>query len=143
PNGAGKTTLIDALTGFVPGCGGAAALDGRGLGELPPHERFRLGLARTFQSLELFEDLSVAEDLAIPVPASAGGDRADARGLREFGLAAAAGLLPSALTHGERASVGLGRALAARPKVLMLDEPAAGLDPAGRTALAGRLRRIA
>src|ERR1700691_4335745 len=64
PNGAGKTTFIDAITGFVP-AHGSVVLDGRDLSKLPPHARARHGLARTWQSIELFDDLSVGENLAV------------------------------------------------------------------------------
>ena len=64
PNGAGKTTFIDAITGFVP-CRGRAELDGRDLSDLPAHARARLGLARTWQSIELFDDLSIRENLTV------------------------------------------------------------------------------
>ncbi len=138
PNGAGKTTLIDALTGFATIFAGSVNLDGAALAELPAHERQRRGLARTFQALELFDSLAVAENLAVVARPTAGS--ADAGRL---GLAAIADRLPATLSHDERAAVALGRALAATPKVLLLDEPAAGLDPADRRELAARIRRIA
>jgi branched-chain amino acid transport system ATP-binding protein len=149
PNGAGKTTLIDALTGFARICGGTAALGDTRLDDLPAHERFRCGIARTFQSLELFEDLSVTENLAIAAggalpPRDPAPDAPEAPGLpASLGLAGVAARLPATLSHDERAAVGLGRALANRPRVLLLDEPAAGLDAAGRAALARRLRELA
>ncbi|WP_239307853.1 MULTISPECIES: ABC transporter ATP-binding protein [unclassified Frankia] len=133
PNGAGKTTLIDAVTGFTPASAGQIVLDGTVLNSMPPHERFRHGLTRTFQSLELFEDLSVAENLAVagPEPAVA------------LGLGMLADQLPATLSHDERLAVGLGRALAAGGQVLLVDEPAAGLDSAARATLTTRLRRLA
>src|SRR5262249_29819741 len=99
PNGAGKTTLIDALTGFVPSCGGEIVLRRHRIDGLGPHERFRRGLARTFQSLELFEDLTVAENLAV-----AGREPPGVLGpLGALGLGGIATRLPPTLTHDERA----------------------------------------
>ena len=140
PNGAGKTTVIDALTGFVPVASGRISMDGKGVERLPAHVRARLGLGRTFQSLELFEDLTVGENLLVAAEAAGGGaDWAEGGG----GLGGAATLLPAQLTNAQRRLVALTRAVAGRPTVLLLDEPAAGLDPAGRQALGARLRRLA
>ncbi len=133
PNGAGKTTLIDAVTGFTRITAGQVLLDGTALNGMGPDERFRRGLTRTFQSLELFEDLSVAENLAV-----AGSEPA---WMLELG--ALVDRLPETLSHDERLAVGLGRALAAGGQVLLVDEPAAGLDSAARSVLIGRLRRFA
>jgi len=140
PNGAGKTTVIDALTGFVPASSGRISLDGRAIERLPVHARARLGLARTFQSLELFEDLTVGENLLVAAEAAGGG--AGWAGDMEA-LGAVVDLLPSQLSTAQRRLVALTRAVAGRPGVLLLDEPAAGLDPAGRQALGRRLRRLA
>ncbi len=126
PNGAGKTTALEALSGLVPAAGGTIRLAGTPIEHLTPHRRARLGLARTFQSQELFEDLTVGENLAVAGAGSTSDDR-----------------LPEGLTHAERSELALDRALASRPTVLLLDEPAAGLDDAGRAALARRLRDLA
>ena len=125
PNGAGKTTALEAITGLVPAAG-RVALAGTPVERLPAHRRARLGLARTFQSQELFEDLSVAENLLV----AGGGPSGDER-------------VPAELTHAERSGLALDRALAGRPSVLLLDEPAAGLDDEGRAALGRRLRDLA
>jgi branched-chain amino acid transport system ATP-binding protein len=125
PNGAGKTTALEAISGLVPAAAGAIRLDGTPIERLPAHRRARLGLARTFQSQELFEDLTVAENLLV-----AGGTGTDER-------------LPVQLTHAARSELALERALAGGPHVLLLDEPAAGLDDAGRAALVRRLRDLA
>ncbi len=128
PNGAGKTTTLEAISGLVPAAGGTIRLAGAPIEGLPAHRRARLGLARTFQSGELFEDLTVGENLAVAgVPAGADGDHR----------------LPNELTHTERSDLALARALAGRPTVVLLDEPAAGLDDTGRLALARRLRELA
>ena len=150
PNGAGKTTLVDAVTGFVPSTG-TVSLEGRPVEHLAPHHRAALGLARTFQSLELFEDLTVAENLSVAAEAGGRGPRVPGGGLaRAVARAAeAAGVsdvldaLPGHLSTGRRKQVALGRALALSPKVLLLDEPAAGLDRRGRTALAEMVRAAA
>ena len=141
PNGAGKTTLLDALTGFVDGTGSVTVGDAR-LDGLPPHERVRRGLARTFQSLELFEDLTVAENLRVAAETAGRGGDVDAS-LDQFDLIGVAALLPSSLSHAQRAAVALARALVTAPHVVLLDEPGAGLDATERAQLADRLRRIA
>ncbi|HEX2272271.1 MAG TPA: ATP-binding cassette domain-containing protein, partial [Acidimicrobiales bacterium] len=146
PNGAGKTTVVDAVTGFVPAAG-TVRLGGQPVGHLPPHRRARLGMARTFQSLELFEDLTVAENLA--VAAGAGGRRRPGGAMAVTRAAGVAGVddvlhaLPGDLPHDRRKQVALARALAARPAVLLLDEPAAGLGAEARAALAEVLRHLA
>ena len=143
PNGAGKTTFIDCLTGFTTAASGHVTFNGAPLTDLAPHERSRRGLVRTFQSLELFDDLSVRENLLVGagVP-SWRSTLADAFRLQRhrydlvdevldlLGLAAVAGEPPTTLSNGRRHLVALGRALAAKPRLVLLDEPAAGLDPA-------------
>jgi branched-chain amino acid transport system ATP-binding protein len=138
PNGAGKTTFVDAVTGFVRYTG-SVELDGRDLGGLAPHERARLGLSRTWQSTELFDDLSVRENLSV---ASNQSDAVD-EGLALVELDWAAELMPSDLSQGQRKLVGVGRAIAMRPRLLCMDEPAAGLDTSESAELGGRLRRLA
>jgi branched-chain amino acid transport system ATP-binding protein len=152
PNGAGKTTTIDALCGFVSCASGTVSLSGRPIEKLAAHRRARTGLVRTFQSVELFDDLTVRDNLlaaAAPSPwwgllVDALAPRRRARGIDvEFALAAV-GLLdqidarPGELSHGQRRLVGVARALAAHPEVLLLDEPAAGLD-SDETAALGAL----
>jgi branched-chain amino acid transport system ATP-binding protein len=127
PNGAGKTTALEAISGLVPAAAGEITLQGTRIDHLAPHRRARLGLARTFQAQELFEDLTVAENLLVAGGPATGDDR-----------------LPSRLTHAERSALALDRAIArGNPPVLLLDEPAAGLDDAGRQALGRRLRELA
>ena len=138
PNGAGKTTFVDAVTGFVRYTG-AVELDGRDLAGLSPHARARLGLARTWQSTELFDDLSVRENLSV---ASSDAEAVE-EALALVELDWAAELMPSDLSQGQRKLVGVARAIAMRPRLLCMDEPAAGLDTSESAELGRRLRRLA
>jgi ABC-type branched-subunit amino acid transport system ATPase component len=154
PNGAGKTTFIDAISGFVP-YRGQVELDGRRLDGLSAHRRAERGLARTWQSLELFDDLSVRENLAVasyrpsawatarevlstPVTTTSAADEV----LQLLGLESLAEAMPDELPQGRRKLVGIARALAAEPRLLCLDEPAAGLDAREGEELARRLRAV-
>jgi branched-chain amino acid transport system ATP-binding protein len=156
PNGAGKTTLVDAVTGFVDYTG-RVELDGRDLAGLRAHTRAARGLSRTWQSSELFDDLSVRENLAVasrrpslwetakelvtdPPPTDAGAVD-EALELVELGWAA--DLMPSDLSQGQRKLVGIARAVAMGPRLLCLDEPAAGLDTGESEELGRRLRGLA
>ena len=152
PNGAGKTTFIDAVTGFVPH-DGTVSIDGVDVTGTPPHVRARRGLARTWQATELFDDLTVRENLTVaarhPTLAqtltelfSRSRSRVDAveAALERFALGDLAEALPSELTQGQRKILSVARAWAAQPKLLLLDEPAAGLD-AGESAKLGRQMR--
>ena len=141
PNGAGKTTLIDALTGFVETTGSVAVV-GRRLDGLPAHSRTRRGLARTFQSLHLFEDLAVSENVRVAAETTGRGGDVDGV-LSQLGLADVAGRLPATLSHAQRKAVALARALVTRPDVLLLDEPAAGLDAEERAELVRQIRAAA
>ncbi len=155
PNGAGKTTFIDAISGFVS-CRGQVSLDGQDISSLAPHARARLGLARTWQSIELFDDLTVRENLAVAAhrptllgtiretlsrPAPPG--EALEQALSLLALEPFAEAMPSDLSQGQRKLVGVARALAARPKLLCLDEPAAGLDTNESAELGRHLRELA
>ena len=158
PNGAGKTTFIDAITGFVPTSAGSAIFNGHNLSELKPHERAQLGLVRTFQSLELFEDLSVRDNLLVAAHPTSwytllldvlrigqSSEEMEKRikwALEVAGLTGLEEELPTDLPHGQRKLVGVARALAAQPNLVLLDEPAAGLDTAESNALGGHLRGL-
>jgi branched-chain amino acid transport system ATP-binding protein len=154
PNGAGKTTFIDAITGFVRSSG-SVALHGRELSRLTPHERARSGLARTWQATELFDDLTVGENLAVATETSSlwatlrevlwkapPEDTAVRDALALVGLDDLVDKLPEALSQGERKLVGVARALAGSPRVVCLDEPAAGLDSTESEQLGHQLRRV-
>jgi branched-chain amino acid transport system ATP-binding protein len=155
PNGAGKTTFVDAITGFVRYTG-RAELDGRDLAGMPPHARARRGLARTWQSTELFDDLTVRENLMVAaerpswlslaaelVGRPAGNDAVTNEALERLDIGSLADAMPSELTQGQRKLVGVARAIAMRPRLLCLDEPAAGLDTHESGELGRQLRQIA
>ena len=157
PNGAGKTTVIDAVTGFVRPSSGSLALGATDLTQMNAGRRAKIGLRRSFQSLELFEDLSVESniragaddatkaswltDLFWPkrVPLSS----AAVSAIREFQLVDDLDKLPPELPYGRRRLVGIARAAASAPSVLMLDEPAAGLDETESRELSHLIRRLA
>jgi ABC-type branched-subunit amino acid transport system ATPase component/branched-subunit amino acid ABC-type transport system permease component len=155
PNGAGKTTTINALTGFVES-NGAIDFDGDSMAPLLAHERARRGLARTWQSLELFTDLSVEENLRVAserpsitsvlldfVAPERDVDLGQVNwALDVVGLTPYADRRPSALPLGQQKLVGVARALAGSPKVVLLDEPAAGLDTEESRALGNELFEI-
>lgn len=156
PNGAGKTSAIDAISGFTPASAGAVTLGGVDITKLPAHERATQGMGRSFQTVEPFDDLSVAENLAVAAHSPHWYDwLRDAVRWRPVQLdeatvaeATAFGLdnmraMPDELPQGNRRLLGVLRALAARPSVLLLDEPAAGLDATESDHLVSVLRRIA
>jgi sulfate-transporting ATPase len=156
PNGAGKTTLIDAVTGFV-NARGRVELDGRDVSRWSARRRARAGLGRSFQSLELFESMTVHENLR------AASDRRDplayltglflpghdvlspaaVAAIREFGLEDDLDRRPEELPYGRRRLVAIARAVAAGPSVLLLDEPAAGLGDRETEELGRLVRHLA
>lgn len=156
PNGAGKSTFADAVTGYVA-YHGSVRFAGAPVDGLAPHQRARRGLVRTWQSIELFGDLTVAENLAVAVRPGTWRDvladvvrpgrPADLApaldALDRVGLAEVADRYPAELSLGTERLVGVARALATGPRVIVLDEPAAGLSPAETRALGDRLRAIA
>jgi len=154
PNGAGKTTFIDAISGFVS-YRGDVVLDGRDLAGKPPHARAHLGLARTWQSIELFDDLTVRENVAVAshrlspwtavkelVSSGSTGTTQVDDALRILELDGLSEAMPSELSQAHRKLVGVARALAASPRLLCLDEPAAGLDALESEALGRHLRDV-
>ncbi|TYL55494.1 ATP-binding cassette domain-containing protein [Nocardioides sp. BGMRC 2183] len=156
PNGAGKTTIIDAVTGFVR-CEGRIDLGGTSLTRRNPQGRLAAGLGRSFQSLELFEDLTLRENLAIAseswhpakyatdfvVPGKIRLNGAAIAAAQEFELIDELDLKPGQLSMGHRRLAAIARAVASTPSVLCLDEPAAGLSDAEAQDLAGLLRKLA
>jgi branched-chain amino acid transport system ATP-binding protein len=155
PNGAGKTTFIDGITGFVPTTG-RIVFDGNEIGGLPAHRRAKSGLGRTWQSLELFDDLTIRENLQVAAEKQTVGsffaDLVAPRRTRDqsnvefaldvLGISDLADKMPNEISQGQRKLVSAARALAARPKLVCMDEPAAGLDTAESTELGQRLRSI-
>ncbi len=155
PNGAGKTSFIDGLTGFTPTSGGIE-FDGERIEHLAAHQRARRGMARTWQSVELFNDLTVGENLRVASePATLGSVLADVVhpsravdlshqrwALALMGLDHLVDEKPTNLSLGQQKLLGVARALAARPKLVLLDEPAGGLDTVESGALGQRLMDI-
>jgi sulfate-transporting ATPase len=157
PNGAGKTTIIDAVTGFVRPAAGSIHLDGAPIDRWPAHRRSRDGIGRSFQSLELFEHATVEDNLRVACDARALVDYCrdlvapPSRPLPPAAVAAAralqiddaTGVRVTDLPYGQRRRTAIARTLATAPSVLLLDEPAAGLDAAELGELAGVVRRLA
>jgi branched-chain amino acid transport system ATP-binding protein len=156
PNGAGKTTLIAQLSGQLFPDSGHIRFAGEDVTRLPPYRRSALGLARSFQITSLFLDLSVLDNVALAVQAHAGHSFhfwRNARGeaaLREparaalarVGLSERADWPASALSHGEHRLLELAMALAGRPRMLLLDEPMAGLGPEESSRMVDMLRAL-
>lgn len=156
PNGAGKTSFIDAITGFTRSSG-EVTLDGDSLGELAAHQRARRGLVRTWQAGEMFEDLSTLNNVRVAAEVGESARRLARDCIRPnpptppevtnalllMGLDDVAARRPSELPLGRQKALGVARALALQPQVLLLDEPAAGLDPAESVAFGEHLRQIA
>ena len=157
PNGAGKTTLIDAITGFVRPQSGSVSLDGMPIDRMSRHRRVRSGLSRSFQSLELFEDVTVLENLRaasdpsdslayltnLVHPSNPPLGAAAVTAIREFGLEENLNAVPTDLSFGKRRLVAITRAVAVEPSILLLDEPAAGLGELESAELATLVRRLA
>jgi branched-chain amino acid transport system ATP-binding protein len=161
PNGAGKTTLFNCITGVVQPTQGSIYFEGRSLRLVPSHERARRGIARTFQNLQLWDSMTVLENLEVPMDAMGRRNTfSDALGLPLSGYAERAARerarailhvleldgygdrLAGDLPAGIQRRVEIGRALALRPKLLLLDEPAAGLDARETDRLAELLRTV-
>jgi branched-chain amino acid transport system ATP-binding protein len=151
-NGAGKTTLFNAITGDFPPTAGTVRFFGEDVTALSPHERIRMGLRRTYQSSLLFRNLSVVENLFLAVrgvvrgrfgllrPRAAHPSRAAAADLLDrVHLTAVADQPVSALSHGQQRQLEIGMALAGAPRLILFDEPAAGLSPAERRELVALL----
>jgi branched-chain amino acid transport system ATP-binding protein len=146
PNGAGKTTFVNAITGFQTPTAGTIELDGVNVTGWNPSRLARAGIVRTFQSVRLFPRLSVLENVEVAA-VGCGLNRRTARRtaielLRRFDLAGRMHELGTGLPHGQERRLGIVRALAGRPKYLLLDEPAAGLNESESDELVGALGAI-
>ncbi len=147
PNGAGKTTLFNLISGFIPADGGEILFDGSAVGGLPPHRIASLGMVRTFQHIRLFPKMTVLENVMVGRHVHSGAGylagmlclpsaRKEERRIREksvgimemMGIADLAGAEATSLAYGQQRTVELARALACEPRLLLLDEPAAGLN---------------
>ncbi len=161
PNGAGKTTVFNLITGVYEPTSGEILLDGRRITGLPPHRIAELGIARTFQNIRLFPHLSVLDNVRVACQLRSASRISDAilrtarfyraeaevheralRLLELFGLEAHAEWRSSSLPYGEQRRLEIARALATDPKVLLLDEPAAGMNPQEKDDLMRLIRRV-
>jgi branched-chain amino acid transport system ATP-binding protein len=161
PNGAGKTTLFNLMTGLTPVSGGSFSFRGRKLTGLPPHRIAGLGIGRTFQNIRLFKGLSALENVKISrhsrtVTGLLGGifgskgSRLEERGVEEkaweilrlVGLADRGAELAANFSYGEQRRLEIARALALDPAVLLLDEPAAGMNAAEKHSLTAFIREV-
>jgi sulfate-transporting ATPase len=156
PNGSGKTTMLDAISGFVP-ASGTVALDGLDLSKAAPAKRARAGITRSFQSLDLFEEITVEENLRTAsdkpgwdayLSAWLPGRRrplapAAVRAVKALGLEDLLGRSPKDLSYGQRRLTAIARTLAAAPAFLLLDEPAAGLSDVQTADVAKLIVRLA
>jgi sulfate-transporting ATPase len=157
PNGAGKTTFIDAVTGFVKPSAGEVLLDGRSIDRWSPAHRAHGGLSRSFQSLELFEDASVLDNLSVasdalrrfPIlsdlvrPRHARLSEFAEAAVRELQLGTLLNSKPEELNYADRRLISIARSVSIGPSVLLLDEPAAGLSETERAHIATVVRRLA
>ncbi len=154
-NGAGKTTLFNTISGDFPASSGRIRFFGEDITDLPPHERIRKGLRRTYQSSLLLRELSVRDNLFLAVRGVSsnryslrrpGPSHASVRATEELleraRLSHIAGELVANLAHGQQRQLEIGMALAGAPRLILFDEPAAGLSPAERRELVALLRSL-
>ncbi len=142
PNGAGKSTAVNVITGVTRAASGRIFIGDRDVTGAPAHARARAGMARTFQNLALFQSLTVRENIATGALHHGRGTAAVDEALRAFNLVEYQYDLTQALSLGIRKRVELARALISDPRLLLLDEPAAGLTPEDMSDLTGRVRQL-
>jgi branched-chain amino acid transport system ATP-binding protein len=156
PNGAGKTTLFNAIAGMLPPTSGRIAFDGHDITKLPPHRRAHLGVSRTFQITNLFPRLSVQDNMMLALRGrsarkfslfGASGTDPDeapkiAAALEAVRIGARADIMVSDLSYGEQRQLEIALSLVTNPRLLLLDEPAAGLSPSERSMVADIIRSL-
>jgi branched-chain amino acid transport system permease protein len=150
PNGSGKTTLLNVLSGLYAPTGGEIIFAGESIGRLQPHQRAARGMGRTFQNIRLFGAMSVMDNVIVgaerpgnPVPGGhAGLEQLAASALGFVGIATRAGENVQNLSYGHQRLAEIARALAGNPKLLLLDEPGAGLNHVEKQELVGLLKRL-
>jgi len=156
PNGAGKTTAINQLCGEILPDSGTIRFEGRDITRMPVHRRARLGLGRSYQITSVFEHLTVRENFSLAIQAHSGHSfrfwkkavddpvlgPAILPAMTRMGLEARANIPASHLSHGEKRQLEVGMALAGHPKLLLLDEPYAGMGPGGAVELTKLIRRL-
>jgi branched-chain amino acid transport system ATP-binding protein len=157
PNGAGKTTLFNVIAGDLPVTSGRITVFGQDVTGMPPHRRVKLGLTRTYQTSALFDTLTVAQNMYLGVIGPAGSRHYDMLRLAEkddvhkeralqvietVGLGDRVTTRTGDLSHGERRQLEVGLAIAYKPRLVMLDEPAAGLSPEERQVLIDLLNSL-
>lgn len=144
PNGAGKTTLFNVITGVQPSTAGTIRLDGTDITKLATHRRAKMGMSRTFQRLELFWTLTVADNVRVAAELARHGDPSvlTEELLDRVGISHLAAEPSGSLPTGSARLVEVARALASTPRVLLLDEPASGLNESETVALGALLRQL-
>jgi branched-chain amino acid transport system ATP-binding protein len=156
PNGAGKTTLFNAIAGAIKPTSGRIAFDGQSIGRWPPHRRAELGISRTFQITNLFPSLSVCDNMVLALRGRSprkfslfGSPDADAAealriaaALDAARIAARAEAIVRELSYGEQRQLEIALSLVTSPRMLLLDEPAAGLSPSERSMVADIIRSL-
>jgi branched-chain amino acid transport system ATP-binding protein len=162
PNGAGKTTVFNLITGLLAPSGGVIAMDGASLTGLAPHNITRLGLARTFQNIRIFKDMSLLDNVVVGMHThlsysvasllfGGSGFQKQERQSRDkacellswVGLDHKAHDLADNLSYGEQRKLELARALATQPRLLLLDEPVAGMNATEKVELMAQIKKIA
>ena len=159
PNGAGKTTLINLISGHFRADGGAIRFADADVTHLRPHQLAKRGIARTFQAIRLFKGLTVLDNVLVgryvrsrsdvlarlmPFGDSGAAERDRSRAILDrFGLGRRSGALAGELSYGDQRRLEIARALASEPRLLILDEPAAGMNPTESAALRDMLRALA